>query len=323
LLNFLAQNSEAFFQFQTPPWKKEFHFSKNFEDPQKFVFVPTSQGLVSLADRADIKEFARRVLKIGESDKIKIERFGGVLNDVFLIKAYRKDAETKILAKRFRDLHSMKWFPLTMWSVGARSFALLGRSRLERETAINAALKNAGFHVPKILHVSAGERLVFMEFIEGENASAAIKRIASSRNTDEVAKDIAVIKQIGETYAKVHALNIVLGDTKPENSMIDREGNLCLLDLEQSSRNGDRSWDVACFLYYCGHYLPLNGERKAEMITKAFIKGYLSAGGEPEVIKCAGITRFTRVFSIFTLPSILRTMANTCKRTEGPSCKRL
>jgi tRNA A-37 threonylcarbamoyl transferase component Bud32 len=322
LLNFLAQNAEALFQFQTPPWKKEFYFSKNFEDPQKYIYVPTTQGLVSLSDKADIKEFARRILKTGEYDKIGVKRFGGVLNDVFLIEARVGKTERKVLAKRFRDLHGMKWFPLSMWSIGARSFALLGRSRLERETAINGALSKAGFHVPKILHVSANERLVFMDFIDGENASKAIKRIAAASTSNQIDKELTLITQIGETYAKVHAINIVLGDTKPENSMIDSDGNLFLLDFEQSSRNGDCSWDVACFLYYCGHYLPLNGDQKAELIAKAFIKGYLSAGGDPEVIKCAGIARFTRVFSIFTLPSILRVMSNACKNIEGKRCKR-
>ena len=322
MLNFLAQNSEAFFQFQTPPWKREFRFSKSLEDPQKYVFAPTAQGLVSLAEKVNIEEFAKRILKTGEYDEIKVERFGGFLNDVFLIRACVGDTEKKILAKRFRDLQSMKWFPLSMWSIGARSFALTGRSRLERETAINELLSKAGFRVPKLLHISANERLVFMEFIEGENLSNAVKGIALARTPEKSEKNLTLISQIGETYARVHALNVVLGDTKPENSIIDRDGNLCLLDFEQASRNGDRSWDIACFLYYCGHYLPLKGEEKARQITKAFIKGYLAAGGKPEFIKCAGITRFTRVFSIFTLPGILRVIANTCKETEGPKCKR-
>ena len=322
LLNFLSQNSEAFFRFQTSPGKKESNLSRTFVDPHKYVLVPTSDGFVSLADKVDISAYVKRVLKEGTYNKIKVEEFGGVLNDVYLIRAQTESSEKKILVKRFKDLSSMKWFPLSMWSIGARSFALMGRSRLERECAINEVLATAGFRVPKILHVSANERLVFMEFLEGENLSNAIKRIALARNIEKTAKDVALVTQVGETYAKVHALNVVLGDTKPENVMVDPQGNLFLLDFEQASRSGDKSWDVACFLFYCGHYLPLNGEQKAEEVAKAFISGYLSAGGSVEVIKCAAIQRYTRVFSIFTLPSILRTMANTCKNLEGPKCKR-
>ncbi len=322
LLNFISQNSEAFFRFQTSPGKKEIDFSRTFINPQKYVLVPTSGGFVSLADKMDIRTYAKRILKEGDYKQILVEEFGGVLNDVYLIRAQTDHSEKKIIVKRFKDLSSMKWFPLSMWSIGARSFALMGRSRLERECAMNELLATAGFRVPKILHVSAYERLVFMEFLEGENLAHAIKRIAIAKNTEKAAKDLALVTQVGETYAKVHALNVVLGDTKPENVMIDPKGNLYLLDFEQASRTGDPSWDLACFLFYCGHYLPLNGEQKAEEVTKAFISGYLGAGGKVEALKCAVIPRYTRVFSIFTLPSILRAMANTCKNLDGPTCKK-
>jgi hypothetical protein len=68
--------------------------------------------------------------------------------------------------------------------------------------------------------------------------------------------------------------------------------------------------------------MPLDGEQKAEKIAKAFISGYLSAGGQADAVKCAGITKYTRVFSVFTLPSVLRVMSNTCKNIEGPKCSK-
>lgn len=316
-LNFLSQNAEAFFRFQTPPWKKEFDFARNFVNPQEYVFVPSGQGLASLADKVDIRAFARQVLSDGKYSRIRVEEFGGVLNDVFLIKAYSKGTMKKILVKRFKDWTSFKWFPLSMWSIGARGgFAVLGRSRLGRECAINELLAQKGFLVPKVLHVSNVERLVFMEFIEGEDLSNAVKRIAVAHSPEKTEKELALITRVGETYAKVHTLDVVLGDTKPENIMVNTQGNLYLLDLEQASRSGDKAWDVACFLYYSGHYLPLHGEQKAESVAKAFAAGYLQAGGDANVIRCAGLPKYTRVFSIFTLPSILRAMANTCKETK-------
>jgi tRNA A-37 threonylcarbamoyl transferase component Bud32 len=206
---------------------------------------------------------------------------------------------------------------LSIWSIGARSFALIGRSRLERECAINDLLGKAGINVPKILHVSANERLVFMDFLEGENLSYAIKRIAAAHANDNYEKDLALVAQVGETYAKVHALDVALGDTKPENSMVDPQDKIYLLDFEQATRNGDKAWDLACFLYYCGHYMPLNGEHKAEQITKAFITGYLRGGGNVEFVKCVGLAKYTRVFSVFTLPGVLRVIASTCRNIEG------
>jgi tRNA A-37 threonylcarbamoyl transferase component Bud32 len=306
-----------FFRFQSPQLRRGIVSSLNFIDPQEYILLPTSEGYVSLADKLDIRGFAKRVLKIEES-KLKVEEFGSYLNDIYLLKANYDHTEKKILVKRFKDLTSFKWFPLSIWSMGSTNFALLGKLRLEREAAINKVLAEAGFRVPKLLHVSANERLVFMEYLEGENLSGPLKRIASAHSIEKISKELEIIEQVGETYARVHALDIVLGDTKPENIMINPQGELYLLDFEQASRKGEKAWDVACFLYYCGHYMPVGGEAKAEAITNAFISGYVKAGGDNLVIKCASSPKYTRVFSIFTLPTILRVMSITCAKAAAP-----
>ncbi|MFB3888072.1 MAG: lipopolysaccharide kinase InaA family protein [Candidatus Bathyarchaeia archaeon] len=316
LLNFLAQNTEVFFKLQKFPWRTEPDV-RGFVDPQRYVYVPTARGLVSLADNVDIKTFAQRLLKDEGYTKIKVEEFGGVLNDLYLIQASAGGSKRRILVKRFKDWSGFKWFPLSIWSVGARSFAVLGKSRLERELAISEILAREGFAVPKVLHVNASERLVFMEFIEGENLSNAIKRIAASQSQEKAEKDLAYVAQIGGLYARVHSLNVTLGDTKPENAIVDSEGKVYLLDFEQGNHDGDKAWDVAEFLYYSGHYVPLKGESKAEAIANAFTRSYLNAGGNLSVVKNAGLPKYTRVFSVFTLPSVIRVMSNVCRKTEA------
>lgn len=315
-LNFLSQNTEAFSHFQMLPWRSEFGVGKNFIDPQKFISVPTAQGYVSLAENIDIQGYAQKVLRV-DYEKIEINKFGGVINDVYLIKATSDNSEKRVLVKRFKDLSSFKWFPLSMWSVGARSFSLLGKSRLERECAINELLSREGFNVPKVLYVSANERLVFLEYLEGKNLTTIVKKIGKSSNTSLMTKELGLFRQVGAIYAKVHALNVVLGDAKPDNIIIGKNNSLYLLDFEQAGHNGDKSWDVAEFLYFCGHYLPLNSEQKAEAIAQAFICGYLSAGGNVKTINLAGTPKYTRVFSIFTLPSILLVMLNVCKNVQS------
>jgi tRNA A-37 threonylcarbamoyl transferase component Bud32 len=120
-------------------------------------------------------------------------------------------------------------------------------------------------------------------------------------------------------FAQVHSLNVTLGDTKPENVIVDPNGKIYLLDFEQASHGGDKAWDVAVFLYYSGHYLqPLYSNGKAESITKAFVEGYLKGGGDANTIKKAGNSKYTRVFSVFTMPSIMLAMSNVCKKTEAP-----
>ena len=319
LLNFFSQKTEALLKLQKFTVKRDAVLARRFMDPQKYLFVPTAEGLVSLADRVDIDAFARKMLLNDEKAKIEFEPIGGVLNDVYLIKAYPNGVEKKVLVKRFKDWSGFKWFPLSMWSLGARTFAVLGRSRLARECAISEFLRCEGFNVPKILHVSHSERLIFMEYIEGEDLSNTIKRIATATSTKKVEKDLAKIAQVGEMFAQVHSLNVTLGDTKPENVIVDPNGKIYLLDFEQASHGGDKAWDVAVFLYYSGHYLqPLYSNGKAESITKAFVKGYLKGGGDTNTIKKAGNSKYTRVFSVFTMPSIMLAISNVCKKTETP-----
>ena len=315
-LNILSQNRETFLKFQRNA-RENSKLINQLEDPHRFLYVPTARGLVPLTSKMDIEPFAREVLSPSEDAEVKIEEIGGVLNDVYLVKAVAKDKERKIVVKRFRDWSSFKWFPLTLWALGTRTFAVLGRSRLERECAINQLLYSKGFAVPKILHVSHANRLVFMEHVEGENLGEVIKRIVNMKNHQGITEDSGVISKVGQKLADVHALGIALGDTKPENLMVGQNGEIYMLDFEQASRNGDKVWDIAEFLYYSGHYVPpFARTSSAELITKTFIKGYLKAGGDVKLVKKAGNPKYTKVFSIFTLPLIILAISNICRKAD-------
>jgi tRNA A-37 threonylcarbamoyl transferase component Bud32 len=316
LLNFLSQNTAAFLKLDGFPWKTGVDEKRQFIDPQKYVLIPTAEGVVSLADKIDIEGFAQKTLLDGKKGKIAIEPLGGVLNDIYLIKT-NTVGKKKVIVKRFKDWSGLKWFPLNIWSRGTVSFAVAGQSRLERECATSELLLREGFNVPRVLHVSNTERLVFMEFVEGENLSNSIKRIAASETEKSVAKELSTIARVGEILAQVHSLNVALGDTKPENVIVNPNETIYLLDFEQASRRGDKAWDVAEFLYYSGHYLqPLPSDWKAESITKAFISGYLKGGGDATVVHRAGAPKYTRVFNLFTMPSVIRVMSDICRKIE-------
>ncbi len=318
IMNFLSQNKEAFLKLQgiTETDSKTVH---KIEDPQKHLHVPTANGLVPIANRIDIEAFVKKILSSRKNAKIKIEEIGGVLNDVYLIKILENGKEKKIIVKSFKDWSNFKWFPLTLWTVGTRSFAVSGRSRLEKECAINQFLHSKGFAVPTILHISPGERLIFMEYVEGESLEKIIRRIVNSKVKSETEKELEIIRRVGEKFAKVHALDVSLGDTKPENIMIGKDGEIYMLDFEQASRKGDKVWDIAEFLYYAGHYIsPFIGTRSAELLTKTFIDGYLKAGGNTKIVKKAGNPKYTKVFSIFTFPHIMLTISNICRNVDKP-----
>jgi tRNA A-37 threonylcarbamoyl transferase component Bud32 len=314
LLNFFSKNTEALMKLKKFTVKRELDLARRFVNPQKYVFAPTAKGLISLADRLDIETYAQKMLLKNKKGKITFNPIGGVLNDVYSINVHSDNTEKKVIVKRFKDWSGFKWFPLSIWSFGTRNFAVLGRTRLEKEVSIGEFLRGKGIAVPKILHVSHSKRLVFMEFIDGENLANAIKRIATTKDGKNQ-KDLERIEKAGEIFAQVHAFHVTLGDTKPENVLFNSDNNPYLLDFEQASYDGDRAWDVAVFLYYAGHYLqPLHSNGKAESITKAFVKGYLKGGGEVSAIKKAGNSKYTRIFSVFTMPSVISVISNICKK---------
>jgi len=255
----------------------------------------------------------------GQSQDINVEPLGGMLNAVYLIDAHGNGNKTRAVAKRYKDWSGLKWFPLTLWSFGARSFSVSAQERLAKECEINELLRSKGFNVPKILHVSNAQRLVLMEFIDGEGLDEAVKRIAAAKKHENVKAELAKINKAGEILAQVHSHDIALGDTKPENMLVKADGSIYLIDLEQACQNGDKAWDVAVFLYYSGHYIqPLNnGNAKAESLATAFVSGYMKGGGDINDIKKAGTSKYTRIFGVFTMWSIISVIANVCRKTEA------
>ena len=316
IMHALSQNRELISGIQRA-FAEDPRIWQRFEDPENYVYVPTATGLVPLASRLDIEAVARKVLSADPNAEVLVENMGGILNDVYLIKTFAHGKPRKAVVKRFRDWSNFKWFPLTLWSVGTRTFAVSGSSRLQRECAINRLLDKSGFAVPKILHVSSSGRLIVMEYFEGEDVGRIVKQVVSSKSSDEIAEDLDVVARIGKTLAGVHALSIALGDTKPENILVGKEGQICLMDFEQASRNGDAVWDLAEFLYYSGHSIsPFVEAGRLEKFAGTFIRGYLEGGGSVANVKRTGSPKYTKVFSVFTFPHIMFILSSTCKKAD-------
>ncbi len=96
LMNIVSQNTEVFLRTQKINWLKPTNPTFQFIDPQKYIFFPTSEGLVSLSDRIDIKGFAKKMLLKEENVNIEVEPIGGMLNDVYLIKTHSHTRRNQI-----------------------------------------------------------------------------------------------------------------------------------------------------------------------------------------------------------------------------------
>lgn len=283
------------------------------EDPKRYLFISTPLGLVSLSDKVTIEDFLRKILPKDKPFRFDIEKIGGALNTVYLLNLRVGDHTERMIVKVFKDWYSFKWFPLALWALGARGFSVLGKSRLEREYAINKFLSTHGIRVPKILYVSPGEKLIFEEYVDGISLIDVIRQIVRFKSRIDV--PAKVIRKVGKEIAEIHNLDVALGDCKPENLIITIDGDLCFVDLEQASRGGDQAWDIAEFLYYSGHYLPSLSTEAAKIITKEFISGYLEAGGKIKNLKRAMSLKYMRVFGFFTQPSIILAIYSAYRET--------
>jgi tRNA A-37 threonylcarbamoyl transferase component Bud32 len=319
----ISKTTSAFIQDRKLPRKrasprKEEEMLIKLEESERYLLMPTPMGPVPLSDKTTIQDFVRKTVPGGGELKIKVKQMGSVLNSVFLLDLQKNGETQKIVVKKFEDWLGFKWFPLALWALGTQSFAVLGATRLEREYAINQFMRERGFNVPCILYVSPKERFIFEEFVEGEKLSDTVKRLISSSSKKTVESDLEALKAAGRELAKVHMLEIALGDCKPENLLITRDRRVCFLDLEQATRGGNQPWDIAEFLYYSGHYiLPTHSDKAARVIASSFLEGYMEGGGRRENVKKAASAKYTKVFSIFTLPNIIVIMANICNKIAG------
>jgi len=283
------------------------------EDPKKYLFIQTPLGSVTLSDKTTIEDFVEKTVPGERISDLKIEELGGVLNAVYLLTFQRNHKEQKVVVKKFKDWLDFKWFPLALWTLGTRSFAVLGRSRLEREYALNRFLHSHGFPVPRVIYVSLKERLIFEDFVEGENLTKIVKRIISVKQA--TLQDASLIRNVGRKIAEAHNLGVALGDCKPENIIVAEDRKAYFVDLEQAIRDGNQAWDIAELLYYSGHYVsPIASAEPAELIAKELIQGYLEAGGKRENVKEAGSVRYVKVFSIFTPPHVILAISNICRK---------
>jgi len=266
---------------------------QTLEDPKKYLSLKTTTGLVSLAEKFSIEEFAAR---FRPGVVVTVSPLGNVLNEVYLISA----GNERLVTKRFTDWQSFKWFTLGLVSLGTRFFSVSGKARLENEYAINRLLSKHGVHVPEILHISLQDRVLVEQYIEGSSMVELAKEAASSKSISKETFNAAL--KVGSTLAKMHAFRVVMGDSKPENFQRGVDNAVYLLDLEQAGKSGDRAWDVAEFLYYSGHYafpsMPSVGFRE---YVEAFIQGYLEEG-DKNALKTAASARYGRVFSLWTPP---------------------
>ena len=103
---------------------------------------------------------------------------------------------------------------------------------------IKLARKISQRHVCRLYDLGEDGPIFFitMEYVPGENLKSFIRR---SGNLTE-AKAVTLGRQIAEGMAEAHAHGVIHRDLKPQNVMIDRDGNARIMDFGIASSLGTK-----------------------------------------------------------------------------------
>jgi tRNA A-37 threonylcarbamoyl transferase component Bud32/predicted nucleotidyltransferase len=205
--------------------------------------------------------------------------------------------ERSVVVKNYTDVRSLKWALLGIWASMANRFSTSPLSRMEREYGMTLSLGSMGVLVPPVLAVAPAERILVKEFISGSTLSSIINSYLKGTSGD-----LASVAAYGHLVAKVHSGGVALGDAKPSNVVVSREG-LYLTDLEQAFLGGDKAWDIAEFLYYTAK-LSIR-EDAMKKVAEAFLTSYAKTGDRASVAKARG-QKYFGPFRPFLTPGMAK-----------------
>lgn len=275
---------------------------QRIEDPKNFLFLKTDKGLVCLNEESTIVEL---VQKLRNEKNVDVNPLSSSLNEVYSITL----DDEKLVVKKFTNWYTFKWFMLNIAAYGTKVFSLSGKARLANEYGINRLLAENNILVPEIVAISIKDRVLVERYIEGASALDFLEEAFSVEELTDQQKGLAI--ELGKIIATIHSLNVVIGDCKPENFIIGKNGQIYVLDLEQGERRGDPTWDVAEFLYFSGHFGSkfTNGLRD---FVLNFVEGYCQIGDRTILRRAAGF-RYSRVFLGWTHLPIIQAIASILK----------
>ncbi|MCX6568475.1 MAG: serine/threonine-protein kinase, partial [Candidatus Aminicenantes bacterium] len=77
------------------------------------------------------------------------------------------------------------------------------------------------------LHEEKGAHFITMEYVAGEDLKSFIRRAAPLN----IGKAVFIARQVAEGLAEAHKLGVIHRDLKPQNIMIDKDGNARIMDF--------------------------------------------------------------------------------------------
>jgi tRNA A-37 threonylcarbamoyl transferase component Bud32/predicted nucleotidyltransferase len=216
--------------------------------------------------------------------------------------------EISIAVKRFKDIRGMKWGVLNIWSLRSAEFTVNPAERLYREFRASGELRKFGLATPEMIAVFLPQKITITKFIQGRDLSKV-----EASFLDGKSEDLVPIFSFGRDLAVMHNNGYCMGDTKPSNAIYsDDESKIYFTDLEQTHPSGNKTWDLAEFVYYSIRFTLK--EDRARKLVSAFAQGYLSKTEDTAVLEAAATLRYRAPFQPFIAPNVMSAVRQDLRR---------
>ncbi|MDG6909840.1 MAG: nucleotidyltransferase domain-containing protein [Nitrososphaerota archaeon] len=272
------------------------------ENPPPFVPLERPRSLLRLEEGSVIPDASFLVKELArllgfESYSTKESDIGEPYSTTRVLTFKDSAREKAVVVKNYTDVRSLKWALLGIWASAANKFSTGPVSRMDREYGMTLALRAKGVLVPLILAAAPAERILIKDFIAGPTLASQINDVLKGD-----AHGTGSVEEYGRLMAKVHGWGVAVGDTKPSNVIVSKEG-LYLTDLEQAVFGGDKAWDIAEFLYYTAK-LSVREDAMRE-VAVAFLASYAQGGDGSSIAKAKG-PKYFGPFRPFLTPGMAK-----------------
>jgi len=143
--------------------------------------------------------------------------------------------------------------------------------RTLHEARVITSLRRLGIPCPAILLMDRSEATLYLQLIEGVD----LKKVLDSLPAEEVER---LANELGRMVGRMHRGGIAHGDLTTSNIMLDRMGNLYLIDFGLSAITDDLE-ELAVDIHLLDRSLESVHHRLRAAFMRSFLKGYATAAG--------------------------------------------
>lgn len=143
--------------------------------------------------------------------------------------------------------------------------------RTLHEARVIMSLRRLGIPCPAILMLDRSEATLYLQLIEG----VELKRVLDSLPAEELER---LAYELGRIVGRMHAGGVAHGDLTTSNIMLDKSGNIYLIDFGLSTITDDPE-ELAVDIHLLDRSLESVHHKVRASFMRSFLRGYAAAAG--------------------------------------------